>query len=53
MPYYGGEKTLHGYYPKERLAMHGREYFFVHDRKGLPVYAAISDGYRKMKQCKM
>ncbi len=49
MPYYGGEKTLHGYYPQKRLAMHGREYFFVHDRKGLPVYAAISDGYRKMK----
>lgn len=49
MPYYGGEKTLHGYYPQKRLAMYGREYFFVHDRNGLPVYAEISDGYRKMK----
>lgn len=49
MPYYGSAKTLHGYYPQKRLAMHGREYFFVHDRNGLPVYATISDGYRKMK----
>lgn len=49
MPYYGSGKTLHGYYPQKRLAMHGREYFFVHDRNGLPVYATISDGYRKMK----
>ncbi len=29
--------------------MHGREYFFVHDRNGLPVYATISDDYRKSK----
>jgi len=28
---------------------HGREYFFVHDTNRLPVYATISDGYRKMK----
>jgi len=49
MPYYGSGKTLHGYYPQKRLAMHGREYFFVHDRNGQPVYATISDGYRKMK----
>ncbi len=49
MPYHGSSKTLHGYYPQKRLAMHGREYFFVHERNGLPVYAAISDGYRKMR----
>ena len=49
MPYYGGSETLYGYYPQKRLAMHGREYFFVHDENRLPVYAAISDGYRKMK----
>lgn len=49
MPYHGSSETLHGYYPQKRLAMHGREYFFVHERNGLPVYAAISDGYRKMR----
>jgi len=49
MVYHGGSDTLHGYNPQKRLAMHGREYFFVHDRNGLPVYATISDGYRKMK----
>ena len=49
MPYHGGSETLFGYYPQKRLAMHGREYFFVHDRNGLPVYAAISDGYHKSK----
>jgi len=49
MPYHGASETLHGYNPQKRLAMHGREYFFVHDRNGLPVYATISDGYRKMK----
>ena len=49
MPYHGGCKTLHGYYPQKRLAMHGREYFFVHDTNRLPVYATISDGYRKMR----
>ena len=49
MPYHGSSETLHGYYPQKRLAMHGREYFFVHDRNGLPVYAAISDGYHKMQ----
>ncbi|MEW5813827.1 MAG: putative transposase [Spirochaetota bacterium] len=47
MPYYGARDILHGYYPQKRLAMHGREYFFVHERDGLPVYATISDGYRK------
>jgi len=49
MVYHGGSNTLHGYNPQKRLAMHGREYFFVHDRDGLPVYATISDGYRKSK----
>ena len=49
MPYHGGSETLFGYYPQKRLAMHGREYFFVHDRNGLPVYATISDGYHKSK----
>jgi hypothetical protein len=49
MPYYGKSAILYGYCSQRRLAMHGREYFFVHDASGLPVYAAISDGYRKMK----
>jgi hypothetical protein len=49
MAYHGGSDTLHGYNPQRRLATHGREYFFVHDRDGLPVYATISDGYRKFK----
>jgi len=49
MAYHGGSDTLHGYNPQRRLAMHGREYFFVHDRDGLPVYTTISDGYRKFK----
>ena len=49
MVYQGGSDTLHGYNPQKRLAMHGREYFFVHDTNRLPVYATISDGYRKMK----
>jgi hypothetical protein len=49
MPYYGKSAILYGYNSQRRLAMHGREYFFVHDANGLPVYAAISDGYRKMK----
>ena len=49
MAYHGMSNTLYGYNPQKRLAMHGREYFFVHDRDGLPVYATISDGYRKSK----
>jgi transposase len=49
MAYHGKSNTLYGYNPQKRLAMHGREYFFVHDRNGLPVYATISDGYRKSK----
>jgi hypothetical protein len=49
MVYHGDSDTLHGYNPQKRLAMHGREYFFVHDRDGLPVYATMSDGYRKSK----
>ena len=49
MAYHGGSNTLYGYNPQKRLALHGREYFFVHERDGLPVYATISDGYRKSK----
>lgn len=49
LPYHGGSKTLYGYYPQKRLAMKGREYYFVHDEAGNPVYATISDGYRDMK----
>jgi hypothetical protein len=49
MPYYGKSAILYGYSSQRRLAMHGREYFYVHDANGLPVYAAISDGYRKMR----
>jgi hypothetical protein len=49
MPYYGDSATLYGYNPQRRLAMHGREYYFVHDEQGLPVYATISDGYRDMR----
>ena len=49
MPYYGRSDTLYGYNPQRRLAMKGREYYFVHDEDGIPVYATISDGYRDMK----
>lgn len=49
MPYYGGSKILYGYCAQRRLAMHGREYFFVQDENGEPVYATISDGYREMR----
>ena len=49
MPYYGGSETLYGYNPQRRLAMHGREYYYVHDENGIPVYAEISDGYRDMR----
>ncbi|MCK4830016.1 hypothetical protein KA005_80600, partial [bacterium] len=49
LPYHGGSKTLYGYYPQKRLAMKGREYYFVHGEAGNPVYATISDGYRDMK----
>jgi len=49
LPYHGRSKTLYGYYPQKRLAMKGREYYFVHDAAGNPVYATISDGYRDMK----
>lgn len=49
MPYYGRNKILYNYCSQRRLAMHGREYFFVHDSEGEPVYATISDGYRDMR----
>ena len=49
MPYYGNSATLYGYNSQRRLAMQGREYYFVHDEQGLPVYATISDGYRDMR----
>ena len=29
--------------------MHGREYIYVHDEAGVPIFAALSDGYRKMQ----
>jgi len=49
LPYYGSSEVLSGYNSQRRLAMEGREYFFVHDEQGLPVYAILSDGYRKMR----
>jgi len=49
MPYYGETETLYGYNTQRRLAMHGREYVYVHDEAGVPIFAALSDGYRKMQ----
>jgi len=49
VPYYGGAAVLGGYSSQRRMVMGGREYFWVHDENGLPVYATISDGYRKMR----
>jgi len=49
MPYYGETEILNGYFSQRRLAMKGREYFFVHDEYANPVFCAISDGYQKMK----
>jgi hypothetical protein len=49
LPYYGGSALLGGYSSQRRLVMAGREYFWVHDENGMPVYATISDGYRKMR----
>jgi len=49
MPYHGETNTLYGYNPQRRLAMPGREYVYVHDEAGVPIFAALSDGYRKMK----
>lgn len=49
MPYYGETETLFGYNTQRRLAMHGREYIYVHDEAGVPIFAALSDGYRKMQ----
>ena len=49
LPYYGGSALLGGYSSQRRLVMAGREYFWVHDENGIPVYATISDGYRRMR----
>jgi len=49
MPYYGETATLYGYNTQKRLAMPGREYVYVHDQNGVPIFAALSDGYRKMQ----
>jgi len=49
MPYYGEGATLYGYNTQRRLAMPGREYITVHDEAGVPIYAALSDEYRKFQ----
>lgn len=49
LPYYGQTAILGNYSTQKRLVMPGREYFWVHDENGMPVYATISDGYRKMR----
>jgi len=49
VPYYGETAVLGNYSSQKRLVMPGREYFWVHDESGIPVYATISDGYRKMR----
>lgn len=49
MPYYGETEILYGYNTQRRLAMHGREYVYVHDEAGVPIFASLSDGYRKMQ----
>ena len=49
MPYYGEAPTLYGYNTQRRLAMPGREYITVHDEAGVPMYAALSDEYRKFQ----
>ena len=49
MPYYGETPTLYGYNTQRRLAMRGREYVYIHDERGVPIYAALSDEYRKMQ----
>jgi hypothetical protein len=49
MPYHGETKTLCGYNTQKRLAMPGREYVYVHDEAGVPIFASLSDGYRKMQ----
>ncbi len=49
MPYHGETKTLYGYNTQRRLAMPVREYVYVHDDAGVPIFASLSDGYRKMQ----
>jgi len=49
VPYYGEAAVLGGYSSQRRMVVGGREYFWVHEENGLPVYATISDGYRKMR----
>ena len=49
MPYYGCSRIMYGYFPQRRMAHRGREYIFVHDSRGNPVYAELSDKYRDMR----
>jgi transposase len=49
MPYYGCSRIMYGYFPQRRMAHQGREYVFVHDSRGNPVYAELSDKYRDMR----
>ena len=49
LPYYGDTEVMKNYSSQRRMALPGREYFFVHDENGLPLYATMSDGYRKMR----
>ena len=49
LPYYGDTEVMKNYSSQRRMALPGREYFFVHEESGLPLYATMSDGYRKMR----
>lgn len=49
MPYHGKTTTLYSYNIQKRLAMPCREYVYVHDETGVPMFASLSDGYRKMQ----
>ncbi|MEI6388170.1 MAG: hypothetical protein WCQ50_16210 [Spirochaetota bacterium] len=49
MPYHGETRILYGYNTQRRLAMPGREYVYVHDEAGVPIFGSLSDGYRKMQ----
>jgi hypothetical protein len=49
MPYHGETEILYGYNTQRRLAMHGREYVYIHEQTGIPIFASLSDGYRKMQ----
>ena len=49
LPYYGDTEVMKNYSSQRRMVLPGREYFFVHEESGLPLYATMSDGYRKMR----